>query len=178
MGVWSDSDIRTGCRGGLALVTPWDWGCVNPASYDVHLGDEILVYPSVATPVLEQTPRRVNLWKEGEYLLCPGEFVLASTTESVALSDAVAAQAAGKSSLARQGLNIHTAGWIDPGFIGQVTLELSTTVAFRLKAGMRIGQLVFLDVKTPCQDDYSFTGHYQKQLGPTETWTRATGVNE
>lgn len=178
MGVWSDVDILKGFARREVILTPYDDERLNPASYDVCLGDEILVYEAAATPVLEQEPVRHNLRDEGGYLLCPGEFALASTVDRVALSATVAAQVAGKSSLARQGLNIHTAGWIDPGFVGQVTLELSTTVAFRLRAGMLIGQLVFLDMKSPCDSWYHTVGHYCGQEGPTETWTRSLGVNQ
>lgn len=104
-----------------------------------------------------------------EFILYPRHFVLASTQESVTLPNDISADVEGRSSIGRAGIFIQNAGWIDPGFSGQITLELynAGTCAVRLKRGMRIGQLVFSYLKTPTDTPYN--GKYQYQKGATES---------
>ena len=114
----------------------------------------------------------------GQFALHPGEFVLGSTLERVALPDDLVGRLEGKSSLGRVGLIIHsTAGYIDPGFEGQITLELSNvaTVPILLYPGMRVAQISFLTMTTPAERPYASPGlesHYQGQTGPTESRLR------
>jgi dCTP deaminase len=170
----SDGGIRL-ARHALRLgISPWDDLAVQPCSYDVRLGDRFLVYP-ITEDVLdcaEGAPMlAAPLEDDGSFLLGPAEFALACTEETVTLSDDLAARIEGKSSLARRGLAIHTAGFIDAGFSGQITLELTnlTHRVLRLWPGMRIGQLAFFDLDAPAQAPYGPRrgSHYQGQTGPT-----------
>ena len=118
----------------------------------------------------------------GHFVLHPGEFVLGSTFERVALPDDLVGRLEGKSSLGRVGLIIHsTAGYVDPGFEGQITLELSNvaTVPILLYPGMRVAQISFLTMTTPAARPYASPGldsHYQGQRGPTESRLRVAGA--
>jgi dCTP deaminase len=110
---------------------------------------------------------------DGPFILHPGEFVLGSTFETITLGDAIAARLEGKSSLGRLGLLTHsTAGFIDPGFSGHVTLELSNvaTLPIKLWPGMKIGQFCFFQLSSPSVEPYgsaSYGSRYQGQRGPT-----------
>lgn len=175
----SDRDIHTAIEGGRIQLDPLDLGLVQPASIDVRLDRVFRLFdnhryavidPSVAQPELT---RRVEANDDEPFVLHPGEFVLGATLEKVALGDDVAARLEGKSSLGRLGLLTHsTAGFIDPGFTGHVTLELSNTATMPilLYPGMRIGQLCFFNLSSPAQAPYgsaTLGSHYQGQRGPT-----------
>ena len=115
----------------------------------------------------------VEVDEADEFILHPGEFVLASTVETIAISDRIAARLEGKSSMGRIGLMIHsTSGFIDPGFNGDITLELSNVarIPIALNPGMKIGQLSFLLLSSPCEFPYGspqLGSRYQGQQGPT-----------
>lgn len=175
----SDRDIHTAIEGGRIQLDPLDLGLVQPASIDIRLDRVFRLFdnhryavidPSVAQPELT---RRVEVNEDEPFVLHPGEFVLGATLEKVALGDDVAARLEGKSSLGRLGLLTHsTAGFIDPGFAGHVTLELSNTATMPilLYPGMRIGQLCFFNLSSPAQAPYgsaTLGSHYQGQRGPT-----------
>lgn len=175
----SDTDIRAAISTGRLSLSPYDPGMVQPASVDVRLDRYFRVFenhryacidPAVDQPVLT---RLVNVGGEGPFVLHPGEFVLASTLERVTLGDDLAARLEGKSSLGRLGLITHaTAGFIDPGFTGHVTLELSCVAALPIKLwpGMRIGQLCLLPLSSPAERPYGSAecgSRYQGQSGPT-----------
>lgn len=136
------------------IVTPYDPACVQPASYDIHLG--------------HAPPRRPVGGRELPWALYDSNLVLATTLERVSIPLDLTCALEGVSTLARRGLIIHaTAGWVDPGFRGEITLELSLLPgcgALSLKPGMRIGQLVFYTLHGTA-DPYS--GRYQNQEGPT-----------
>ncbi len=175
----SDRDIYNTIECGDIEVTPFDSNMVQPASLDVRLSSDFLVFRNHLSSVIDPSTDNIGLTEsfrvpEGEPLvLHPGEFVLAATLEIVGLEDNIAARFEGKSSLGRLGLITHaTAGFIDPGFRGQITLELANmaTLPIKLWPGMKIGQLCFMPLTTPADRPYGAgaTGsRYHRQLGPT-----------
>ena len=152
---------------------------IQPSSVDIHLDRFFRLFDNHKYAVIDPATDQPDLTRlvevdAGEpFVLHPGEFVLASTYETVTLGPAVAARLEGKSSLGRLGLLTHsTAGFIDPGFSGHVTLELSNmaTLPVKLWPGMKIGQLCFFRLSSPAEHPYgsAATGsHYQGQRGPT-----------
>lgn len=175
----SDACIRAELDSGRIRIAPHDAGLIQPASVDVRLGRLFRVFENhrqaVIDPASDQEDlTRLVLVDGGQpFVLHPGEFVLAATLEAVALPDDVAARLEGKSSLGRLGLLTHaTAGFIDPGFSGQVTLELSNvaTLPILLYPGMRVGQLCFYRMSSAAARPYGSDGlgsRYQGQKGPT-----------
>ena len=175
----SDRDIRAEVDGGRVVLEPYEPAMVQPSSVDVRLDRFFRVfenhrYPHI-DPAAEQPDltRMVEVTSDEAFVLHPGEFVLASTFEVVTLPDDVAARLEGKSSLGRLGLLTHsTAGFIDPGFSGHVTLELSNvaTLPIMLWPGMKIGQLCFFRLSSPSEHPYGsarYGSRYQGQRGPT-----------
>ncbi|WP_283138813.1 dCTP deaminase [Rhizohabitans arisaemae] len=175
----SDRDIRAELEAGRVKLDPLDLGMIQPSSVDVRLDRYFRVfenhrYPHI-DPAIEQPDltRLVESMDDEPFILHPGEFVLASTYELVTLPDDVAGRLEGKSSLGRLGLLTHsTAGWIDPGFSGHVTLELSNvaTLPIKLWSGMKIGQLCLFRLSSPVEHPYgsaAYGSHYQDQRGPT-----------
>jgi dCTP deaminase len=176
--ILSDRTIRKLLAEGRLVVDPIDAGQIQPASVDVRLGAQIRVFrnhtaecidPFVAQPDLTEI---VNVPEGQPFVLHPGEFVLGSTIERVGLPDDIVARVDGKSSLGRWGVLIHaTAGFVDAGFVGQITLELSSvaTLPVKLWPGMKIGQISFMRIDEPVERPY---GHpdlgskYQGQMGP------------
>lgn len=179
----SDRDIRSCVDSGRVRLEPWDPQMIQPSSVDVHLDRFFRLFNNHKYPVIDpaadqpELTRLVDVSAEGSLILHPGEFVLGSTYEKVTLADDVAARLEGKSSLGRLGLLTHsTAGFIDPGFSGHVTLELSNTATMPilLYPGMKIGQLCFFDLSSPALHPYGSQGlgsHYQGQRGPTPSRT-------
>ena len=175
----SDRDIRAAVASGRITLTPYDPGLVQPSSVDVCLDRYFRVFEnrrySHIDPAREQPEltTEVRCGDDEPFVLHPGEFVLGSTYEAVRLGDDVAARLEGKSSLGRLGLLTHsTAGFVDPGFIGHITLELSNvaTLPIMLWPGMKIGQLCFFDLTSPAEAPYGSAGNqnrYQDQRGPT-----------
>jgi dCTP deaminase len=175
----SDRDIRTELESKRVIVDPYDPVMVQPSSVDVRIDRYFRLFDNHKYPVIdpaEEQPeltRLVEVTGEGPFVLHPGEFVLASTYETVTLPDDIAARLEGKSSLGRLGLLTHsTAGFIDPGFSGHVTLELSNvaTLPIKLWPGMKIGQLCFFRLSSPAENPYGSLlvgSRYQGQRGPT-----------
>lgn len=175
----SDRDIHAQINAGRVQLDPFDASLVQPASIDVRLDRYFRIFENhrydAIDPAAEQDEltRMVSPIGDEPFILHPGEFVLGATYEFVTLPDDVAARLEGKSSLGRLGLLTHsTAGFIDPGFTGHVTLELSNmaTLPIKLYPGMKIGQLCFFQLSSPAEHPYgsSRTGsHYQGQRGPT-----------
>lgn len=175
----SDRDIRAELDSGRIALDPYDPTLIQPASVDVCLDRYFRLFDNhkyaVIDPSLEQPEltRFVEAAPGEPFVLHPGEFVLASTHELVTLPVDVAARLEGKSSLGRLGLLTHsTAGFIDPGFSGHVTLELSNvaTLPITLWPGMKIGQLCFFRLSSEAENPYGSqaTGNrYQGQRGPT-----------
>ena len=175
----SDRDIRKYAESGRINVTPWDPQMIQPSSVDIHLDRFFRLFDNHKYPVIDPAAdqpdltRLIDVSADGEFVLHPGEFVLGSTFETVSLADDVAARLEGKSSLGRLGLLTHsTAGFIDPGFSGHVTLELSNTATMPIKLypGMKIGQLCFFQLSSPADAPYgngADGSRYQGQRGPT-----------
>ncbi|MFN2318661.1 MAG: dCTP deaminase [Dermatophilaceae bacterium] len=175
----SDRDIRAETDAGRVVLDPWDPAMIQPSSIDVRLDRYFRLFDNhkypVIDPALDQPDltRLVDVDPEEGFVLHPGEFVLASTLETVTLPDDLAARVEGKSSLGRLGLLTHaTAGFVDPGFSGHVTLELSNvaTLPIMLWPGMKIGQLAFFRLSSPAENPYGsskYGSHYQGQRGPT-----------
>lgn len=173
----SDEEIEKHVADDVIGLDPYDPARLQPTSVDLTL--DAFIRTPVSTPwqpeidvadVPEGHTKLVEIPDEG-YVLDPGQFILASTCERVRLPSFLAARVEGKSSVGRLGLAIHiTAGFIDPGFDGNVTLEMYNFAPWpiRLRVGMPIGQICFM-VCTPPRNDYSVTGHYQGQRGPTES---------
>ena len=175
----SDGDIKKEIDSGRVKVEPFDPAMLQPSSVDVRLDRFFRVFEnhmySVIDPAAEQPDltRAVEIKGSDEFILHPGEFVLASTFEVITLPDDVAGRLEGKSSLGRLGLLTHsTAGFIDPGFSGHITLELSNvaTLPIKLWPGMKIGQLCFFQLSSASETPYGsakYNSRYQGQRGPT-----------
>ena len=175
----SDTDIRAQIEAGRVVVEPYDPAMVQPASVDVRLDRLFRLFDNHRYPVIDPAAEQpdlthvVDVGPDDPFVLHPGEFVLGSTYEKVTLPDDLAARLEGKSSLGRLGLLTHsTAGFIDPGFSGHVTLELSNTATMPilLWPGMKVGQLCFLRLSSPSAAPYGAGAdgsRYQGQRGPT-----------
>ena len=175
----SDRDIRAELESGRVRLDPYEPAMIQPSSIDVRLDKYFRLFDNhryaVIDPALEQPEltRLVEVPTGEPLVLHPGEFVLGSTYEAVTLPDDVAARLEGKSSLGRLGLLTHsTAGFVDPGFTGHVTLELSNvaTLPIQLWPGMKVGQLCFFRLSSPADQPYgagASGSRYQGQRGPT-----------
>jgi dCTP deaminase len=175
----SDRDIRAQLDAGRVGLAPYAPEMVQPSSVDVRLDRffrvfENHLYPHI-DPAIEQPDltRLIEVGPDEPFVLHPGEFALASTYEVVSLPDDIAGRLEGKSSLGRLGLLTHsTAGFIDPGFTGHVTLELSNvaTLPIMLWPGMKIGQLCLFQLSSAAEHPYGssvYGSRYQGQRGPT-----------
>jgi len=177
----SDRDIRAELAAGRVVLEPFDESMVQPSSVDVRMDKFFRVFENHRYPHIDPAEEQSELTRlvepePGEpFILHPGEFVLASTYEVVTLPDDVAGRLEGKSSLGRLGLLTHsTAGFIDPGFSGHVTLELSNvaTLPIKLWPGMKIGQLCLFRLSSPAEHPYGsaqYGSRYQGQRGPTQS---------
>ncbi|WBP87956.1 dCTP deaminase [Kitasatospora cathayae] len=175
----SDKDIRTEIDLGRVVIDPFDPAMIQPSSIDVRLDRFFRVFENHKYPHIDPSEEQPDLTRlvepEGDeaFILHPGEFVLASTYEVITLPEDVASRLEGKSSLGRLGLLTHsTAGFIDPGFSGHVTLELSNvaTLPIKLYPGMKIGQLCLFRLSSPSEHPYGserYGSRYQGQRGPT-----------
>jgi dCTP deaminase len=175
----SDRDIRAEIASGRVVLTPYDEAMVQPSSVDVRLDRFFRLFDNHKYPVIDpsedqpELTRLVEVGPDEAFVLHPGEFVLGSTYEVTTLPDDVAARLEGKSSLGRLGLLTHsTAGFIDPGFSGHITLELSNVanLPITLWPGMKIGQLCLLRLTSPAENPYGSAkagSKYQGQRGPT-----------
>jgi dCTP deaminase len=159
----SDRDIRAELASGRVVLDPYDPTMVQPSSVDVRIDKYFRVFENHRYPHIDPAIEQPDLTRQVEpdtdepFILHPGEFVLASTYEVITLPDDVAGRLEGKSSLGRLGLLTHsTAGWIDPGFSGHVTLELSNvaTLPIKLWPGMKIGQLCLFRTSSPSEFPY------------------------
>jgi dCTP deaminase len=177
--VLSDVAIRRLIESGRILVEPYDPSLMQPSSLDVRVDRLFRVFRNSRYPYIDVKQEQEELTElvevEGDeaFILHPGEFVLGSTLERVVLPDDLVARLEGKSSLGRLGLLIHsTAGFIDPGWDGHVTLELSNVanLPITIYPEMKIGQLSFVQLSEPAEKPYGSGGlgsKYQGQRGPT-----------
>jgi dCTP deaminase len=179
MSVLSDRDIRAAIEGGRIRIDPYDSSCLQPSSVDLHLDRTFRVFRNNRYAFIDPRspqPDLTELLSVGDdepFILHPGEFVLGQTVEWVELPDDLVARLEGKSSLGRLGLLIHsTAGYVDPGWEGTMTLELSNVanLPIVLTPGMPIGQVSFMFMTTPVERPYGSPGlrsRYQGQTDPT-----------
>ena len=180
----SDRDIAAEIKAGRVQVEPFDQKMIQPSSVDVRLDRFFRVFENhryeVIDPSIEQPDltREVAVAPDDFFILHPGEFVLASTYEVITLPDDIAGRLEGKSSLGRLGLLTHsTAGFIDPGFSGHITLELSNVanLPVKLYPGMKIGQLCLIKLSSAAEHPYGsavYGSRYQGQRGPapSKSW--------
>lgn len=179
MTVLADRDIRREIEDGRVRIEPYDPADLQPSSVDLHLDRSFRVFRNNRYPYIDvraQQPDLTELLRvedEEAFILHPGEFVLGQTLEWVELPDDLAARLDGKSSLGRLGLLIHsTAGYVDPGWKGNLTLELSNVanLPIALYYGMKIGQISFFRMSSAVERPYGSAGlgsKYQGQLEPT-----------
>ena len=175
----SDRDILAEIQAQRIRVEPYDEAMIQPSSIDIRLDRFFRVFENHKYPHIDPAADQSDLTREVEpdgddpFILHPGEFVLGSTYEVCSLPDDIAARVEGKSSLGRLGLLTHaTAGFVDPGFSGHVTLELANvaTLPIKLYPGMKIGQLCFFRLTSPAEHPYGsakYGSRYQGQRGPT-----------
>ncbi len=175
----SDRDIRAEIDSGRVRLQPYDEAMVQPSSIDVRLDKFFRLFDNHKYPFIDpaedqpELTRLIEVERDEPFILHPGEFVLGSTFEVVSLPHDLAARLEGKSSLGRLGLLTHsTAGFVDPGFSGHVTLELSNvaTLPIKLWPGMKVGQLCFIRLSSPAENPYGsakYGSRYQDQRGPT-----------
>jgi dCTP deaminase len=176
--ILSDRDIKKRIRAKKLVIKPFKFNCVQPSTYDVHLSDEFRLFTSHETAVIDLKNKKsitelLKVGKKKGLVLHPGEFVLGSTSEYFEIPSDLAGKLEGKSSLGRLGLVVHaTAGYIDPGFNGYITFEMSNLnrVPIVLYPGMRVGQICFFKMSTEVERPYGTAGNkYQGQKGPTES---------
>ena len=175
----SDRDIRAELASGHIGLEPHEPEMIQPSSIDVRLDRYFRLFDNHKYPFIDpsvdqpELTRLIEVDPEEPFILHPGEFALGATFEQVTLSDDIAARLEGKSSLGRLGLITHsTAGFIDPGFTGHVTLELANvaTLPIKLWPGVKIGQLCFFRLTSPAENPYGsgpYGNRYQGQRGPT-----------
>ena len=179
MSVLSDRDIGVALAAGRIRVDPYDPADLQPSSIDLHLDRSFRVFRNNRYPFIDvRSPQPdltelLNVTDDEPFVLHPGEFVLGQTIEWVELPDDLVARLEGKSSLGRLGLLIHsTAGYVDPGWKGKLTLELSNVanLPIALYFGMKIGQISFFEMSSPVDRPYGSAGlgsKYQGQSEPT-----------
>ena len=173
----SDRSIKLALDKGQIGITPLELDDIQPASVDMHLHDEILVFSNSTVPYIDlkqpipELMRKVTVTEEQPFILHPGEFALGSTIEVLELADDIVGNIEGKSSLGRVGLMIHsTAGFIDPGWKGRLTLELANVarLPITLYRGMKVCQVAFQELSSAADRPYGSSqlgSRYQKQEG-------------
>ena len=176
--VLSDRTIKEEIAKGRIVIEPLDLACIQPASVDIHLDKKLRVFKTWRHPFyidvrqnMDDLSELIEIGEDGPFLLNAGEFVLGSTLESLTLPDDIVARLEGKSSLGRIGLLIHsTAGYVDPGWHGHLTLELSNVAKLpvTLYYKMAIGQISFLRLTSPAERLYGSSGLRSKYQGQTE----------
>jgi dCTP deaminase len=179
--VLSDATIRELIDSGRIKIEPFDPSMVQPASVDIRLGNSFRVFHNhrIQSIDLADPPRdlteHVEIGEDGEFVIHPGEFVLGRTAEFVELPDDVVSRIEGKSSIGRLGLVVHaTAGFVDPGFRGTLTLEITNfnSVPIVLRPGLPIAQLSFMALDRPAEKPYGHPdlgSHYYGQIEATES---------
>jgi len=179
MSVLSDRSIREELAAGRILIEPLREDAIQPASVDLHLDRVFRIFRISRRPYVdvreptEDLTERIVITDDEPFIVQPGSFVLAGTIEHIALPDDLVARVDGKSSLGRLGLLVHaTAGYVDPGWRGNLTLELSnqSQMPIALYYGMKIAQISFYRLSTPVERPYGSPGlgsKYQGQNEPT-----------
>ena len=177
--VLSDQSIKQALAEGRIVIDPLGEGAIQPSSVDVHVDQFFRVFRNHTARVIdvkedqEDLTELVDVGAENPFILHPGEFVLGATLERVAIADDLVGRIEGKSSLGRLGLLIHTtAGFVDAGWDGYLTLEFSNVanLPITIYPGMKIGQISFFEMSTPAEHPYGASGlnsKYKGQRGPT-----------
>ena len=166
--ILSDKTILQMLKERSLVIEPIEERQIQPASVDIRLGNTFSVVEDSATGIITLDREiRYKTIRTDKYLLLPGQFVLATTMEYISLPNDLTAFVEGRSSLGRMGLFVQNAGWVDPGFQGEITLELynANRCAIELTAGRRVGQLVFARMDASAMRPYN--GKYQGQRGAT-----------
>jgi dCTP deaminase len=174
--ILSDRDIRKQIEAGRVVIEPFEPEMIQPSSIDLHVDNIFRIFANSRYPYIDVRRRMddltdlVEVDADEPFILHPGEFVLGSTLEKVTLPDNIVGRIEGKSSLGRLGLLIHsTAGFVDAGFVGHLTLELSNVanLPITIYPGMKIGQLCLFEMTSAADRPYGDRGKYQDQRGPT-----------
>ncbi len=177
--ILSDRSIREAIEAGRIVIEPLGEGCIQPSSVDLHIDRFFRVFKNHTLghidvkQDLSDLTELVEVAEDGVFILHPGEFVLGASAERIGVPDDLVGRLEGKSSLGRLGLLIHsTAGFIDAGWDGHITLELSNVanLPITLYPGMKIGQISFLQMTTPADQPYgtgTLGSKYRGQRGPT-----------
>ena len=177
--ILSDRSIKEALEAERIIIDPLDMSCIQPSSIDVKVSNLFRVFRNHTASTIDvkrdmsELTELVEIEPNGVFMLHPGEFVLGSTLERIAISNDLVARVEGKSSLGRLGLLIHsTAGFIDAGFDGHITLELSNVanLPITIYPAMKIGQVSFMTMTTPADKPYGSGAKgskYQGQRGPT-----------
>ena len=166
--ILSDTTIKAMLHSNELSISPLDEQQIQPASVDIRLGNTFSIVEESCSGVLKFGEEiKYKVIETERYLLLPGQFVLATTKEYFVLPDNLTAFVEGRSSIGRLGLFIQNAGWVDPGFEGEITLELfnANKCAIELECGRRVGQLVFAQLDKNAENPYR--GKYQGQRGAT-----------
>jgi dCTP deaminase len=177
--ILSDRDLKAALASGRLVVEPLGVNAIQPSSIDLHIGQHFRIFANTRYPYIDVKKPMEDLTElvvvngDDPFILHPGEFVLGSTLESVAIPDDLVGRLEGKSSLGRLGLLIHsTAGFVDAGFRGNLTLELSNVanLPITLYPGMKIGQISLFQMSSPAEHPYGsgkLSSKYLDQVGPT-----------
>jgi len=166
--ILSDKTLTKMLEKKTLIVEPIEKEQIQPASIDIRLGNTFSIVEDTSTGIINlENEIKYKTITSDSYILLPNQFVLATTMEYFDLPDDLTAFVEGRSSLGRMGLFIQNAGWVDPGFKGEITLELynANRCAIELKAGRRVGQLVFAKMDETALNPYN--GKYQGQRGAT-----------
>ncbi|MBE6814717.1 MAG: dCTP deaminase [Clostridia bacterium] len=166
--ILSDKTLMKMIENKELIVEPLEKEQIQPASVDIRLGNTFSIVEDTSTGIINlENEIKYKTITTDSYILLPNQFVLATTMEYFDLPDDLTAFVEGRSSLGRMGLFIQNAGWVDPGFKGEITLELynANRCAIELKAGRRVGQLVFAKMDDTALNPYN--GKYQGQKGAT-----------
>ena len=176
--ILSDIDIKKEIKSGRLRITPFDKNSIQPASLDVKMGSEFRIFKNTQKAFLDVKEPADDYMEfikipNGKPLIVhPGEFLLGTTIEKIKLPNDLVGQLNGRSSLGRIGIIVHaTAGFIDPGFEGYITLEMTNlaNIPIMLYPGMRIGQIAFTRMSSAAEKPYgpSRGSKYSGQVGPT-----------
>lgn len=166
--ILSDKTLTKMLAEGTLVAEPIEKEQIQPASIDIRLGNTFSIVKDSSSGIITlENKIEYETIETDTYVILPGQFVLATTMEYFELPDNLTAFVEGRSSLGRMGLFIQNAGWVDPGFKGEITLELfnANRCAIELKAGRRVGQLVFAEMDDTAMNPYN--GKYQGQKGAT-----------
>ncbi len=176
--ILSDRDILNELKKGDLKITPFTKNSIQPSSYDLHISSKFLIFKNANTPYIDvkediDNTEIVDVKTHGYFFLHPGEFILSSTLEYVEIPNYLVARIEGKSSLGRIGLIVHaTAGFVDPGFHGTLTLEMTNLINTPIKiyTGMKISQLAFFTMTSPSKKPYGeYNNKYNGQKDPTKS---------